>query len=127
MRKLPLIAAILGMSATALAGFKTFSAIYVDAGAGLAYGSMGYVRASADSVQYIGCTASGYPTYVSMSCSARDAAGAFVFCTSTNPNLVTAVSALNSDSSILFTWEPATGQCSVVRATTSSYYQPKAP
>jgi hypothetical protein len=89
------------------------------------FGSMGGARNSSDNNQDLGCnvtaTSVGAP-YVY--CLGRDVSGNLGNCSSSAASMVQAVSALNSDSYLHFTWD-ASGQCTLIRAYTDSDQEPK--
>ena len=75
MKKRFLIPALIALSSTsALAGYKLTANVVVQAN-GIAYGSMGSARNSADTMQFIGCEIYATTSYSNLSCRARSSAG----------------------------------------------------
>lgn len=131
---LGVIATVMVLGTAAWAGAKSGSNVTISfsGGNGTASGAMGYVRNSADTVQYIGCTlitsatASSFEVTRTVSCSARNSSNVVVSCVSTDGSLIDSVQALNSDSYITFQWN-VDGRCTYLRAGTYSQYAPKEP
>ena len=85
-------------------------------------GSMGSARASADSLQYIGCfTVNGDGG----SCYARDAAGTTKMCAWSNPNFLRTVESINPASSIYVEFTKST--CTYIDVGNFSWYRPMTP
>lgn len=118
----------LGMAATtatALAGLKINSTVTVNTTSRYATGALGSARNSADSVQYIGCSVTDSAGSAFVSCSARNSAGRFASCTSSDVGKVSAASSINSDSYIYFRYD-SSGVCTYLSVSTFSYYPTKA-
>jgi hypothetical protein len=95
-----------------------------------AMGSMGSARSSADSNQYIGCQVSTNNVSsgaVTVQCFARNAAGTYLSCVTTDPNYVNAAQAIDGDSYIRFNTESSGSNCTYLLVLDSSYYAPKQP
>ena len=118
----------LGLIATAAwAGGKTGAEVYADSAGRYAYGALGSARNSADAVQYIGCYVYAYSSgseYVG--CFARNAAGTYVSCVSSVPQIINTVRGLNENGYLYFTYD-AGGTCSYVEARNVSYFPPLLP
>jgi hypothetical protein len=114
----------------ALAGTKQNRPVTVSIdtvnGGGAAYGSMGSARASADTVEYIGCWVNATQTTISMSCGAEDASGNMLLCLSSSPSMVQAVQAIASDSYLTFSTD-LTSECLSLQVKTASFNLPKTP
>ena len=102
-------ALLLGVSATAFAGFHQAQQVVIIDASSFANGDLGYVHNTPDSIQYIGCTTSGS----SASCFARNLAGLSRSCSTSNPTMLAALHALNGDSYLIFGWNPS-GQCTFI-------------
>lgn len=115
----------LAAGATAMAGTKLSGAVQLNAAARWAEGSMGYARATPDGSTLIGCQVQvlngGAP---SMNCAARDAIGNSIICTSDDPNMMSIMGAINSDSFLRFEWD-ANKVCTTLYIATNSAYMPK--
>jgi hypothetical protein len=87
-------AAVLAMSAlaaTAFAGDKYSQEVYFSIKYAYASGSLGFVRNTPDTVQFIGCTV----TETVGVCFARDSTGVLHGCSSTDAGMVDAMRAIN--------------------------------
>jgi hypothetical protein len=120
------------LSTAALAGYKATSEVVVSSTTtGMtAMGSVGSARNSADSTQYIGCQVSTNNVSsgsVTVQCFARNAAGTYLSCVTTDPNYVSAAQAIDSDSYIRFSTESSSSNCTYLLVVDSSYYAPKQP
>src|SRR3954469_705286 len=102
-------------SASAFAGFRTGQAVVMADDRKFANGDLGYVHSLDDDVQYIGCFVAGDAGY----CFARDMAGTTRSCWSDDPKWVKVMSAVSSDTYLLFYWDDA-GNCTSVSAQTGS-------
>jgi hypothetical protein len=80
-------------------------------GGSYAKGSMVGTRYSADAVQYIGCTATATSTRTE--CYAKNTAGAYLYCSSTNGAIYDTVQAMTDSSSIQFQVD-GSGTCTSV-------------
>ncbi len=112
---------------TALAGYKYVAALQVDLVNRKASGSLADTRATADTLQYIGCrlSTSGNTT-VSVYCAAQDANRVKAECYTTAPSFVQALAAIQSDSILVFTWD-ANGTCTSLNVENWSSNSPKQP
>jgi len=122
-RRVLAIAVVSSMFASAaLAGGKTSYQVTInDTGVKpYATGDLGYVRNTADQVQYIGCET----TAVLASCYAVNSAGLYKSCSTTDPALIDLVHSLNGDSTLYFSWNTS-GNCTVIRVRTDSLNAPK--
>ncbi len=115
----------LAAGATAFAGTKLSGHVQIHTGQRWAQGGMGWARATSDNVAQIGCQVQvvdlGYP---SMNCVARDVAGNSIICSSDDPNLMSIMGSINSDSYIHFEWDE-NKTCTTLYIATNSVYQPK--
>lgn len=115
----------LAAGATAVAGTKLAGTVQINPTARWAQGGMGYARATADNSTEIGCQVQVVgSTPPSMNCAARDAVGNSIICTSDDPNMMSIMGAINSDSYIHFEWD-ANNTCTTLYIATNSVYQPK--
>jgi hypothetical protein len=97
-----------------------------------ATGQIAAARSSPDKLQYIGCWINAYSTGnpangtpLEADCRAHDATTqGEVTCFSTEPQFISALSTLNSDSILEFDWD-ANGRCTYVYVETASYVSPK--
>ncbi|XXF74908.1 hypothetical protein P2318_17695 [Myxococcaceae bacterium GXIMD 01537] len=122
-RKAPLVAAlVLLFGFVSMAGTKYVVDVQIDGSR--AYGSIGFARNTADSVQSIGCATSFGGGSSSGQCNARNAAGHSVSCFTTNPQAIAVMQSINDSSWVYFSWD-ASGQCVNVQVENASTYQPK--
>jgi hypothetical protein len=92
---------------------------------GKAWGSLGYARNSADSVQAIGCDLSGAAGGMPVvHCFAVNVAGKREDCWAGDWTLAEIALAINSDSNIGFSWDPG-NKCTSISTSTDSTRQPK--
>lgn len=117
--------ATLVTGATAVAGTKLAGTVQINTAQRWAQGGMGWARATSDNAAQIGCQVQvvnqGVP---SMNCVARDSAGNAIICSSDDPNIMSIMGAINSDSYIHFEWD-ANKTCTTLYIATNSVYQPK--
>ncbi|WP_309891513.1 hypothetical protein [Archangium sp.] len=112
---------------TALAGYKYVAEVTVDLVNRKASGSLADARASADTLQYIGCrTDTSASANVSIYCAAQDAKGVKAQCYSSAQNFVQMMSSLRSDSILIFTWD-ANNTCTSMNVENWSSNSPKQP
>ena len=113
---------------TALAGYKYVAGVTVDLVNRKASGSLADARASADTLQYIGCRtdASSSTANLSIYCAAQDAKGVKASCYSSAQNFVQMMSSLRSDSILIFTWD-ANNTCTSLNVENWSSNSPKQP
>ena len=91
----------------------------------LSSGNLRAVRTAPDSSQYIGCTRYSYNTgSVSVVCFARDAAGVYSSCTSTDPGMIRTAELLNPASYVSFQFYNTESICANIIATNASSYLP---
>jgi hypothetical protein len=116
----------------ALAGQKSSDTVTIASfpGGTYAVGQIGATRASADRTQMIGCWMRQYlstsTTPVEIQCTARDAAGTFLACSSADTRLRDIVQALSGDSRMGFGADSA-GNCMYLFVDNNSKYSPKQP
>lgn len=108
------------------AGTKSPEPVVIDVAHKAFWGNMGSARASADSLQYIGCEISSSAAALSANCTARDAAGTSVTCSTTNANMIQAAGAVGSGSTVVVVHDGA-GTCTSVRVQNYSYFSIKVP
>jgi hypothetical protein len=103
----------------AWAGYVTQSEVTV--ATNYAYGSIAGARYSADSQQYISCTLqkSGGPF---VWCAARDKAGKYFSCSSTDARYVDAVKGMTDSSYISFSSAPGTTSCNYLEVNIDSAF-----
>lgn len=124
--------ASLGLVSVASAGSKANLTVLINTSPVYsAQGSLGSARASADTVQFIGCTIvteaySGAPVTTG-SCSATNAAGTSVSCSTTDPEIIATIATVGINSFIRFTSNTNGGECTSIRVVNSSQWQPLAP
>jgi len=116
------------LSGSAFAGQKTSGPTVSIYGGGLrANGSLGAVRNSSNTVEYIGCkvtaTSSGS---LSALCSAQDSTGLQFSCSTSVAAMVNVALTLSGDSSLALIRDGA-GTCTSISIENSSTYVPKAP
>jgi hypothetical protein len=118
---------MVALSTTAWAGAKGGAGVSITftGGGGSASGTMGNVRNSADTVQFIGCTLSSGP-YAVVSCTARNTSGTTVACSSAAHEITSVAHAMTSDAHIQFSWDTS-GACTSLSIRTDSRYAPKSP
>lgn len=117
-----------GMAATsapALAGFTANPTVTVNPVTRVAQGALGSARNSPDNIQFIGCSVTDAGGVAFVTCSARGPAGNFATCTSNDPGKVAAASSINSDSFVVFRYNPR-GVCTFLSVATFSQYPTKA-
>lgn len=115
------------VSAAAFAGFKSGWEVSIDTVNRNASGTLGNVRNSADNTQHIGCSVSLTSSGLSsMFCSARNAAGTIVSCSSNLASFVALVQSIKQDSQVYFSWDTS-GTCTYLYVAEYSYNAPKIP
>lgn len=120
------VLAALAIGGLAFGGARSTWEVYVDTTSHYAQGSLGSARNSADSMQYIGCSAENDYIY----CSARNVSGTWVHCDAYSSAMAATVRAIGSDGFVQFYWtpgSPTSGTCSSVQVNHYSYLAPKAP
>lgn len=111
------------LSATAYAGYKSSSSIYI--GSDYAAGSLGTARNSTDTNQQIGCRVITYTSgSSSMFCYAQNSARVSKSCSTTSPSFISLFSALQGDSWVYFKFN-AYGTCTEFQVTNASEFEPK--
>lgn len=119
--------AVVLFSGAAMAGYKAAYPVTVMTNAdnsGIAFGSMGTARNSSDAVQYIGCSTQSSFSPVTGTCFAKNAAGKYLQCVTTDPTIVSVISSVAKSSFISFSASP-TGACYYVNVTNNSYFEPE--
>ena len=128
MLKRNIIAALVALTASASAGQKISSPVTITfyTGYRAANGSMATARATADSIQYIGCEMYGYEAYSSVYCTARDEAGNVAACYAREAEEIKKVAFSITDGSYIAFQTSSTEytKCSSLNVRTSSKYAP---
>ena len=112
-------------SATAMAGLTANQPVTVNPVARIAQGALGSARNSPDLIQFIGCSVTDGGGAAFVTCSARGPGGNFATCTSNDPGKVAAAASINSDSYVVFRYNPY-GACTYLSVSTFSQYPTKA-
>jgi hypothetical protein len=122
------LAVMMALSTAAWAGARGGAGvtIVISGDNGTASGTMGTVRHSADTLQYIGCTVAANAASKWVACSARNASNVTVTCTSWAPDIVQVAHAMTSDAHISFSWD-GSGACTGLSVRPDSRYRPKEP
>jgi hypothetical protein len=107
-------------SASALAGFHSGQAVVIIDAYHLVNGDLGYVHNTSDPNELIGCQNYGDSGY----CYARNTAGIYRACSTSDPALVRAIRSLQSDSYLIFYWSDS-GYCTNIYVETDSTTVPK--
>ncbi len=125
MKKLVVLVFLLAAAGLGSAGSKAFRQVYI--GSTNANGSLGAARASADTMQMIGCWVYGNEAYnyKSVSCYARNAYGDSATCYSSVPTLVDIAGQLNGDSFLSFSFNAPSTDCMSIQVQTFSTDEPK--
>ncbi len=131
MKKTTMIAAALFSltlsSVTAWAGKHWGTEVVIDATSMKAYGSMGTVRASADSYQEIGCQVQGLAgALTTVVCEAVDSSNQHVLCGTTDQSIVQVAQSIASNSFLSFQWD-VNGTCTALVVYNSSHNDPIQP
>jgi hypothetical protein len=119
-------------TASAFAGRKWVSHVYVSASSRVAYGSAGDARAASDGNEYIGCYISQQGTtseFIQGYCEAEDASGNFQYCflpSGAAASYAKVIATTGSNSYYYFTWD-ATGACNSLDIDSSSPWPPMTP
>ncbi|WNG48323.1 hypothetical protein F0U60_32485 [Archangium minus] len=120
------MAAVLAGTA-AWAGSRYVGPVTINLSAKEAYGTLGSARNSQDALQFITCDAHAFNDGSKhMSCTAKNASGTSVYCTSTVPVLVETARSLSGDAFVFFEWD-ASGACTYLGVGHSSEFEPKRP
>lgn len=118
--RIAVLALTVALSTAALAGMKTGQQVYISDANKFANGEIGFVRNTADSTQYIGCTVNGDLG----SCNARDRNGLSRSCSTTVAKWVNTIRAVNGDSYVYFAWD-SNGKCTQIIVQNHSTAAPK--
>jgi len=129
LKKIAILSAFLGLAATrAFAGYHSEYPVWVNTSMGWALGSMSSAAAAANTVEYIGCSLWSQEylgtTTIQASCIARNGAGVTLSCRTQAEPMTRAVASITPYSHIEFQVDSG-GICTVIRVTTSSYYNPR--
>lgn len=112
---------------TARAGYKVGYPVQIDTVNRSASGTLGTVRDTTDTAQYIGCNIhASSTTGATIYCTAADAQGVSAACSSSAQSLLQVLTTLQSDSHLAFKWD-ASGACTYISVDTSSAFTPKSP
>ena len=122
------VVGVLSLAVTkARAGYLWGSTVQINAADRSVQGTLSNVRSSQDDLQFISCAvraSAGSPAFVE--CYARDSTGARAYCSSTEPGMVQAGSAVKTNSHIIFRWN-TNGSCAYISSETSSSFAPLQP
>jgi len=110
--------ALFSHSILAWAGAVSLPEVVVDEVYRVAHGSTAGARYSPDDQQYIGCSVDN----PFVTCFAKDKAGKYLFCSSTDPRSLAVVKAITDFSSIDFASDPGTSSCTALIVTNDSTY-----
>lgn len=99
----------------------------VEAGPSYAWGSMGQARASANTIEYIGCMSYASATVRFAFCSARDAAGDSASCRTYDDKFIRVAESAGSDSTLEFHVDTDGYTCRSITVMNDSRYQPRQP
>jgi hypothetical protein len=102
--------------------------IYGNEHDGAANGQLATVRNSDDDVQYIGCVvgSNGLGQPRSVSCEAMNAKGQWGHCSSSDPEKIAVLDALQLNSQLSFAWNK-TGECTHLNVENFSFFAPLEP
>jgi hypothetical protein len=125
------IVASIALQDRADAGWKSPSpaSVWIVDGAPSSYasGDLAAVRASANSIENIGCLTSSYPdAFTWVGCQARNATGTSRMCWTNDPNLADAVAGMSDAGQLFFMWD-ASGTCTYIEVVKNSGYGPRMP
>jgi len=87
---------------------------------GNASGSFYSARVSADTIQYANCTLYDTPTFSSVTCQAKDVAGDYFYCSSTDPLLLAPARNSKDYSQVYFYRSVESTDCVVIYALNGS-------
>lgn len=117
---------VLAAAGSAWAGFHGGGGVSINTQTRTAQGTFGSAYNSSDSNQYIGCMLTAFSTTgtIQLSCTARDAVGMSVTCTSSSAPLIQAAASLNDEANLQFQYD-ASGNCTMIKAYHFSWGSPK--
>lgn len=131
MKKLVLAVAVVGglvgVGYRAHAGFKAAYTVMVEDYNRAASGSLGTGRSSGDSTTRIGCYTYKGTTFHWGICTARNSAGVYGSCLTSDPALMDNMRSVNGASFVYFQWNATTGDCDVLQVRNQSDNQPMVP
>lgn len=110
------------IAVTASAGLRWSYPVTINDTSRYVVGTMADARASADSVQYIGCN---HNSLNAASCYGTNSAGLSRSCSTNNPAHLAVIRSISSESYIFFQWN-TDGTCSYVFVENSSRFKPAA-
>lgn len=117
--------AVLGVSGTALAGYRGANPVYIDFTNRNASASLGGAHNSSDTTSYIEVVIQGTSSETAIFF-ARNAANQFAYCFASSPAIISALKSVTDDSYISVSWD-ANNTCTFVEVRASSYQPPKIP
>ena len=123
------LAAVALSSPLATAGVKYEYPTYFDIrsdGSGEFRGTFGSARYTSNTVEYLGCKVLVRSDYTSLFCYARHQDGRMASCTSTEPRMIAAASAL-TDGAWVHLGVNAQGVCTFFDVAVGSYHRPPTP
>jgi hypothetical protein len=129
---LVIVGAGLMLARASRAGFKSVQPVtlHLNGASGLwAKGELGDVHDSTQPEEFIGCAIDATAGAVTATCEAGAGDGTRASCTTTDPNLISALYALNGDSHLEFHWvskqDKKNGTCTEILVKNSSTTKPK--
>jgi len=114
--------ALIGLAATASAGLRWAYPVFISDSSRYAVGTLSDARASADSVQYIGCY---HNSSNNASCYATNASGLSRSCSTSNPAHLTVIRSIGAESYVYFQWN-TDGTCNYILVDNGSRFKPAA-
>ncbi len=121
MKKIVLAIILIISAPVVFAGASSYYQVTVNLSSGYAFGSMVGARNSRDTVQWIGCTRS-FRSHANANCTARNAAGVYGACSTTDLGLIEALSPLADESYLVFGWN-SSGTCTYIAVYNHSKYK----
>ena len=118
------LAIVMAVPAIATAGEKLKAEVNVNTYYQFAEGSMGSVRNSRDSIQYIGCYSAANRDGFLGFCKARDASGVIRACSTNQEHLVRQMTAVTDSAYIYFAWGEF-GECAWIEVGNHSWWEPR--
>lgn len=114
------------LAASAFAGVRYDSPVAIYPSSKWAGGSLGSTRNSADGISALHCSVQTGTSSSYGWCWARDAAGTYATCSTSNPALLDTMKGLKGDSYVVFYWDDS-GACTSVYTYNGSQPPPKNP
>lgn len=118
---------LLAVASYSHAGLRETRTVQINTTSRTASGALGDVRNSSDANQTIGCQRNAIVgSTPAVGCRARAATGGYVGCNSNDPDLISVVGNISSDSYVNFGWDAA-GVCTFITIDNDSRWAPKGP